>query len=204
MEKVLQFRVSLVDTIPEIWRRIQITYQCTFWDLHVAIQDSMGWEDCHLHQFVLYETKGKSSKAPIYIGIPDDEGLLESEGIHTLAGWEIKVSEYLSTYNPFGYLYDFGDSWEHYIEFEGVHNKNPNIKKYPICLAGENACPPEDVGGVPGFYDYVEAITDKKHPDYEDCLAWRGKFNPTKFNPEKVKFSDAKRRLKNLLQDTIY
>ena len=123
MRKVLQFRISLVDTIPEIWRRIQISDQCTFWDLHVALQDSMGWEDCHLHQFILYAPKNKVKEAPIYIGIPDDEDILDNAGIHTLAGWDIKVSEYLSTYNPFGYIYDFGDSWEHYIEFEGIYTQ---------------------------------------------------------------------------------
>lgn len=73
MNKVLQFKVSLVYSVPEIWRRIQISDKCTFWDLHVAIQDSMGWEDYHLHQFVVYDLMDKSKKRPIFIGIPDED-----------------------------------------------------------------------------------------------------------------------------------
>lgn len=201
MNKVLQFKVSLVYSVPEIWRRIQISDQCTFWDLHVAIQDSMGWEDCHLHQFVVYDSTDKSKKRPIFIGIPDEDDLLGDAGMSMLAGWEIKVCDYLSSNKTFGYEYDFGDGWEHFIEFEGEYAKDAMIKKYPICLAGENACPPEDVGGIPGFYDYVEAITDKKHPDYKDCLAWHGKYDPTKFDATKVKFSNPKIRLKRLMEE---
>lgn len=201
MSKVLQFRISLVYTMPEIWRRIQILDNSTFWDLHVAIQCSMGWEDCHLHRFVVYDDfNNKKSRIPIFIGIPDEENEIAG-GDHIIAGWEVKLTDYLSNNKTFGYEYDFGDSWEHYIEFEGIYEQSATIKKYPICLAGEKACPPEDVGGIGGFYDYIDIITDKDHPDYEDCLSWRGKYNPNKFDPKKVKFLDSKRKLSKLLKE---
>ena len=144
---VLQFKITLQNITPLIWRRIQISNQCTFWGLHVAIQDAMGWTDSHLHEFkVINPATGK--KEYIYIGIPDDEG----EDVHPmLAGWEVKVEHYMRSEanQKMFYLYDFGDSWEHLIEFEGEHDKQ--IDKYPVCLAGERACPPEDVGGIPGY-----------------------------------------------------
>lgn len=200
MNKVLQFKISLISIKPKIWRRIQISDKCTFWDLHVAIQDSMGWEDYHLHQFIVYDSDDKSKKHPIFIGIPDEDGLLEDIGITMIAGWEMKVCDYLSSNKTFSYRYDFGDEWEHFIEFEGEYSKDTMIKKYPICLGGENACPPEDVGGIDGFYNYIKIIADKKHPNYKDCLEWRGKYDPTKFKVAKVKFSNPKIRFKKLME----
>ena len=197
MSKVLQFKISLVDSEPEIWRRIQISNRCTFWDLHVAIQDSMGWEDYHLHQFSVYYS---NNTKPIFIGIPDDDHLLEDAEIDLQPGWEIKVSDCLSLNKTFGYEYDFGNWWEHLIEFEGEYPKDTMVKKYPICLAGENACPPEDVGGIGAFYDYVEAISNKKHPDHKDLLEWRGKYDPTKFDVAQVKFDNPARRLKKCME----
>jgi hypothetical protein len=202
MNKVLQFKISLVDTMPEVWRRIQILENSTFWDLHVAIQCSMGWKDCHLHRFIVYDgnLNNKKTKQPIFLGIPDEENEMIGGNI-IIAGWEVKLTDYLFNNKTFGYEYDFGDNWEHYIEFEAIYEQSSDIKKYPICLAGENACPPEDVGGIGGFYDYVEVITDKNHPDYEDALAWNGKYNPTKFDLKKVKFLDSKRRLNQFLKE---
>ncbi len=66
----------------------------------------------------------------------------------------------------FTYEYDFGDGWEHEILFEGCPEKEPG-KQYPMCLEGERACPPEDVGGISGFYDFLEALADPKHKDHE-------------------------------------
>jgi len=76
-QTVFQFKITLQDIFPLIWRRIQISKQCTFWDLHVAIQDAMGWTDSHLHEFKVFNlATGKKE----YIGIPDDEG----EDVHPM------------------------------------------------------------------------------------------------------------------------
>lgn len=63
----------------------------------------------------------------------------------------------------------------------------PGAYRTPLCLAGANACPPEDVGGPPGYIDFLEAISDPNHPDHEDMLDWcGGDFDPTAFDTERV------------------
>ncbi|HKY69370.1 MAG TPA: plasmid pRiA4b ORF-3 family protein [Gammaproteobacteria bacterium] len=190
LRPVFQFKIALQGIWPLVWRRIQISDLCTFWDLHVAIQDSMGWEDYHLHQFDVINFRTNEKER---VGIPDDEWLDEVE---TLPGWDLRVRDYVlnSEVNQrIPYLYDFGDHWEHIIEFEGKQEKLPG-KKYPICLAGERACPPEDVGSIRGYTHYLEVIMDPTHEEYTDMLAWRGKYHPAKFDPKKVKFDNPRKR----------
>lgn len=186
---VLQFRITLQDIRPLVWRRIQVLDNATFWDLHVAIQDAMGWSDAHLHEFRVVSLDGSEDE---YIGIPDD---WDSKVHPVLAGWEVRVRDYLDLKRNhiMSYLYDFGDSWEHCIEFEGEHEKTAS--RYPICLAGERACPPEDVGGVTGYAHFLAAIRDPSHPEGEALLEWvGGTFDPTKFEAKAVKFSNPKSR----------
>lgn len=202
MKQVLQFKITLLGTEPAIWRQIQIAENCTFWDLHVAIQDAMGWEDYHLHQFnVFHNDKPKGKKLgelQVTIGIPHEEF---DFGGDVVAGWETEVSDYLGAEYKIIYEYDFGDGWEHEIQFEGAFPRVTG-NKYPCCLAGEMACPPEDVGGIPGYYNFVEIMTDKKHPEYRDMFDWYGKkFEPQKFDAAKVKFHSARTRLKDLLAE---
>jgi Plasmid pRiA4b ORF-3-like protein len=188
-ESVFQFRITLQDIRPAIWRCIQIKKQCTFWDLHVAIQDAMGWTDSHLHEFKVFNpATGKKE----YIGIPDDEG----EDVHPmLAGWDVKVEHYMRSEanHEIRYLYDFGDSWEHLIKFEGKQEKH--FDKYPVCLAGERACPPEDVGGIAGYENFIAIIKNPRHKERKELLTWvGGKYDPADFDPKKVKFDNPKIR----------
>lgn len=186
---VFQFKITLEEIEPAIWRRIQIPAQCSFWDLHVAIQDAMGWKDCHLHHF---EVIDPSTSEKQLMGIPDEGGFDDK----TLPGWDYPVIEYVQKNKQMRYLYDYGDSWYHFIEYEGLHEMEQN-KKYPICLAGERACPPEDVGSVPGYYDFVEIMNDKNHEEHQSMKTWfGGKYDSEKFDPQKVKFHDPKMRWK--------
>jgi len=186
---VLQFKITLQGIEPPVWRRIQISDLCNFWDLHVAIQDSMGWLDCHLHQFEMNHSIAKGKE---YLGIPDEDWSVGD--IETLAGWEYQVRDYLVINKQFTYEYDFGDGWIHLIEYEGEQKKQPG-EKYPLCLDGKRACPPEDVGGIPGYEEFVEAIKNPKHPEHEEFLQWvGGKFNPNIFDAKKIKFDSPKKR----------
>jgi hypothetical protein len=187
---VLQFRIELLEIEPLIWRRIQVPSDYNFWDLHVAIQDSMGWLDYHLHHF---EMKGKGKRNEALIGIPDFEGIDDSQEI--FPGWEIPVIDY---FNDLGieakYFYDYGDSWVHNIKLEGYIYRERNIK-YPICTGGERACPPEDCGGVYGYDNVVKTLSDLKNPDYAEMKAWAGKkWNPEKFDKNDFKFEDPYKR----------
>jgi len=196
-KQILQFKITLLN-VPTIWRRIQIADSSTFWDFHVAIQDAMGWTDSHLHEFSIINPLTLKKE---FIGIPDDEGL--SDYI-TLTGWEFKVRDYikLNRNQEFTYLYDFGDSWEHWIEFEGEHEKQQT--KYPKCLEGERACPPEDVGGTPGYENFLDAIKDPQHQYHDQFIMWvGGTFDPEKFDFKKVKFHNPKTRWKRVFEDDI-
>lgn len=196
--RVLQFKISLLDIEPTIWRRIQISDLCTFWDLHVAIQDVMGWLDYHLHHF---EMNYSIEEGKHFMGIPDDEDY----GVYkTLPGWEYRVRDYLLINEQFIYKYDYGDGWQHRVEYEGLHEKQPDVK-YPICIAGERACPPEDVGGVPGYERFIEAIKTPRHPERQSLLEWvGGAYDPEQFNPQQVKFDNPGKRWKKAFENEGY
>lgn len=187
---LFQFKIELQEIEPLIWRRILVPADYNFWDLHVAIQDSMGWQDYHLHQF---EIRGKGKRKEDHIGIPDFDRM---EGLQEVyPGWEILMFTY---FNDLGveakYLYDYGDSWYHNVKLEGYIFREKNVK-YPVCIGGERACPPEDCGGVTGYYNVINTLTDPKKTDYIDMKRWVGKkWSPEKFNANDVKFDNPYKR----------
>ena len=192
-KNVWQFKIVLEDTKPTIWRRIQTPENYTLWDLHVAIQDAMGWADYHLHQFETIELKPGNIK---YIGIPD-----EDDCMNTAPGWKEKISDWFSLDNrkTMRYVYDFGDSWNHKITLEKILPKEKKIK-YPICIAGALACPPEDCGGIGGYYDLLEIMDNPKHEEYKDMIEWLGgeKFNPEDFDIAEIEFDNPRERLRDM------
>ena len=195
-KNIYQFKIVLEDIKPTIWRRIQVPESYTFWDLHVAIQDAMGWMDCHLHQFETITQKPREIK---YIGIPDEEDF----GMKVVAGWEEKISKWFSldSRKTMRYAYDFGDNWNHKVTLEKILPKEEKTK-YPVCVAGARACPLEDCGGVGGYYDILEIINNPKHKEYEDMMEWLGgeKFNPEEFDITEIEFDDPQKRLKKMLR----
>lgn len=183
-QNVYQIKISLQGIIPEIWRRIQVSETFSFWDLHVAIQDAMGWRNYHFHQFRI---KKPGRKKYLKIGdSPDD---------NELSGRNILLSNYLTTENDkIEYLYDFVDGWKHLLVLEKVLPKEPQ-KQYPICLAGEMACPPEECGGAKVYGLDMDVLKNPKHPDYKILKKWMGDdFDPTYFNPQAVRFADPELR----------
>ncbi|MCC5863476.1 MAG: plasmid pRiA4b ORF-3 family protein [Gammaproteobacteria bacterium] len=195
---VLRFDVRLRGIEPPIWRSFEIREQASFWDLHVAIQDALGWLDCHLHEFT---PEGPRTRHGVRIGIPDDDF-----GADVLPGWEESVRLYFHTPGVrMLYTYDFGDDWQHDVELVSIEPRVTGTR-YPRCIAGERACPPEDCGGPHGYLDLLHALKDPTHPEHEQMLAWtsggrRGKrFDPEAFDPGAVKFSNATRRLRRMLE----
>jgi hypothetical protein len=196
---VYQFKITLKEISPLIWRRIQVPDTYTFWDLHVAIQDAMGWLDYHLHQFTLFNPKTGERDC---IGIPDDDEW--DPDITTLAGWKIPMVSYFSLQNKEAeYEYDFGDSWRHKIILESINPLLPQ-QIYPVCLAGERACPPEDCGGVWGYDNLLKILKNSKHEEYIDTKMWVGKeFESEEFNPAEVRFDDPQERWKVAFLDEV-
>jgi len=190
VSNVLQFKIELLDVDPPIWRRIQVPSDYSFWDLHVAIQDSMGWKDSHLHAFQVPGPLGNQME----IGLPDPYGEMD-----VIPGWERKLGTFFkSPGDKLDYEYDFGDSWCHSVLLEEVTLKSPGAS-YPSCTAGQGQCPPEDCGGPPGFEMFLEAVADPTHESHAELLAWcGGEFDPLGFTPESVVFDDPQKRLKSL------
>ncbi len=185
-QNVYQFKITLKNSKPAIWRRIQVPEDYSFWDLHTAIQDAMGWQDCHLHEFNI---SLPLSNIRIEIGLP--------EGNECLHSTKVKIKKYFfKEKDKANYWYDFGDDWHHTVLLEKILPRDPE-QTYPLCLAGKMACPPEDCGGIGGYYYNLEILSDPKHPEYEDTLEWMGDdFDPEEFDPEEVIFDDPKKRWK--------
>lgn len=181
---VYQFKIILRKSKPRIWRRIQVPENYSFWDLHAAIIDAMGWSGLHLHSFAIED---RSSLYGLEIGLPE-----ENEYLH---GTKVKIKKYFKKEkDKIMYTYDFGDNWEHLITLEKILPRDSQ-KKYPLCLAGKMACPPEDSGSIWGYYDKLRILADPSDSEYEDVLESMDEdFDPLHFDPSEVDFIDPEMR----------
>ncbi len=163
-----------------MWRRIQVPLSYSFWDLHVAIQDAMGWLDYHLHEFRLLDSKDRVRT----IGIPTGEE--ETDQSPPIPGWRVRVSEYfnhrLHHALPALYVYDFGDDWEHALVYED-EQPTEDAATYPDALAGPAAVR-RKTAAVHGYTEFLAAISDRSHPERESLLAGAGgSYDPDAFDP---------------------
>lgn len=179
-ERAVQLKISLKNSKPPIWRRVLVKSSISFYELHYTIQLAMGWGNYHLYEFKIGNYR---------IGIIDEDfDDPESGGSDVIDATEITLDEVLSKgeVKSFTYEYDFGDGWIHSIVVEKTLPLDP-ATYYPVCIKGKLACPPEDCGGLYGYYNLLEIISDKKHPEYEDMVEWMGgRFDPTEFEIEDV------------------
>ena len=174
-QRVYQFRISLRGITPKIWRRIQ-TKNCTLDKLHEHIQTAMGWTNSHLHSF---EIKGQ---------LFGDPRLLQGnfEEMHYRDSTTAKLSEVLPKSGEslrFDYEYDFGDRWRHNVLFEGCLRAEKGVR-YPLCVEGERACPPEDVGGIHGYAKYLKTLGNPDDEEWEESSEWRGPCRPEAFDAQ--------------------
>jgi hypothetical protein len=170
---VYQLKVSLIESEPLIWRRFQVKKETTLLKLHKILQIVMGWEDGHLHVFQI---------GALRFGEPDPE-----EEYEVIDERKIKLSQ-IAPSDPltFEYMYDFGDGWQHEIAIEKGVDKETGVL-YPTCIEGALACPPEDVGGLGGYYDFLKAIGNRRHPEHKELLAWiGGTFDPKAFDLKSI------------------
>ena len=173
--QVFQIKVTLDGVRPPIWRRILAPGTTTLLKFHDILQSVMGWQDSHLHRFTIDGQSYGNTEI-------DEWGDL---GIRSEARY--KLGQLISEAGArFHYEYDFGDSWEHTLLVEKIQPPKPG-ERYPLCLAGKRACPPEDVGGVWGYQTFLEAISNPKHAEHEEYLEWvGGEFDPDFFDVELV------------------
>ena len=137
-------KIRLLDIEPEIWRRFFVPANITLDRLHDVIQIVMGWTDSHLYEFTI--GKKRYTEYPEY----KDDGL---------ECGKYRLGDLIKQKNrTFGYLYDFGDDWVHDLTIEENRYFNPQLGSEIACVGGERACPPEDVGGTTGYYEFCTAI----------------------------------------------
>ena len=168
---IYQLKITLADVKPPVWRRVQVK-DCSLAKLHAVLQISMGWTNSHLHVFdVGGEQYGE-----------DPMGELDWKSERTA-----KLSQLVAAgHERFVYTYDMGDSWEHLIEVKKTLPVEKGVR-YPRCVEGKRACPPEDCGGPWGYEEFLEAVGDPKHEQHEDLLEWiGGEFDPEAFDADKV------------------
>ena len=173
--QIWQLKITLNGVKPPIWRRIQVK-DCTLEKLHDHIQLAMGWQNAHLYQFTI---NGSLYSDPTF----SDEVYPEIRDARV-----VKLTKFFNEGDKpssFLYEYDLGDGWQHEVVFEGCQRAEKG-KRYPRCVDGARACPPEDVGGIHGFALYLEAIADPKHERHKELLAWSGPFDPEAFDAKAV------------------
>ncbi len=198
-DKVFVFKITLNESKPNIWRRIVVPSNYTFFEFHSVINDAMGWEDNHFHSFKFDSsvksggTKKSRLEKMIIIESPNEE----FSAFDTEVDARNEFHEYLfdwfgKEYQKCDYLYDFGDNWEHTVLLEKVLPLKIS-ENYPQCIGGKNACPPENCGGVLGYEHIKDVLKTPNHEEHSDILEWlslreASEFNPSEFNPREVVF----------------
>lgn len=170
-KQVYQLKVSLDEVMPPIWRRLLVVEDTSLVTLHEIIQRAMGWHNYHLHMFqIAGETYGD----------PADDEFGEFE---TKNETRYRLNQFgFREKAKFSYEYDFGDGWEHTILVEKILPADPAVQ-YPLCVTGKRACPPEDVGGVWGYEEFLETIADPNAGEHDEMLEWiGGEFDPEEFD----------------------
>ncbi len=210
MDEIIQLKITLQRSNPAIWRRILVEKNVTFYGLHEIIQIAMGWENCHLFEFDVNGIRFNQPEDNFNgdfndLGLEniEDEDDTDSEEDDEDEMTEFDINDFkkgdeldasyvalgqvlTSSTKKFTYVYDFGDSWTHEITIEKFLPVDAK-RDYPVCLAGENQCPPEDCGGIFGYYNLLEILKNKKHPEYRSMREWLdGDFDPTFFEIHEV------------------
>jgi len=174
--QVVQLKIVLKEVEPVVWRRIQVGRQVRLDRLHLIIQAVMGRTNSHLHEFLI--------KGQRYRDVEQMDENIDEPGMNDEQ--EFRLAKLVDEGDVFEYEYDLGDCWEHEVIVEKVMEPEAGIK-YPRCLAGERACPPEDCGGPGGYEELLEVLADPGHEDYEHYRGWAGEdFDPEGFDLAKV------------------
>jgi len=177
-------RIELQDVAPLVWRRVLVPNQWTLASLHHYLQWVMGWTDSHAHEFVV----GDGMVAPEWwiqeVGHVEDAGGYRDERRVSVSS----IVAELGVRGEFEYRYDMGDDWHHRVVIESVPPTWPSSDlPLPVCTAGENACPPEDVGGPHGYALFLEILGDRKHEQHDEMARWiGGAFDPNGFDLNRI------------------
>lgn len=169
-----QLYVELSGIKPKVWRRFLVPDTMELPLLHVSLLWGTGWDGGHIHEFEFADANYAASE-PLS-GLPD--GVLDEDGV--------TLREALGRSRSFLYVYDYGDNWCHKVKVEKTVALEVPIAR-AVCIGGENACPPEDIGGAPGYEEFLEIMADPDHPEHEQQKEWYGHdFDPKSFSIEET------------------
>ena len=185
LDWVWQLRIELLDVEPRVWRRLLVPADITLPKLDRVIQTALGWTNSHPHEFVINGTHYAVRDADWVDDLPhvDERRVV----LHEALGMDTRC---------FDYVYDFGDDWHHLVLVENRYPERPKSVLPVQCIGGENACPPEDVGGASGYVDFLAAIADPRHEEHQSYLTWaEGRFDPRRFDRAAVNRALAKIKL---------
>ena len=176
LDPIYQLKITLLGVRPAIWRRVLIPAKFRLIKVHKIIQMAMGWQDYHLHQFVI----GGMRYSYPYPGTDwEDSGDISTRNLRARDLWSQRG-------DVVRYIYDYGDGWQHTIVLERILPAEAD-GDYPVCLAGARACPPEDVGGIGGYREFLDVLRRPKHPEHAHYVAWSGgSFDPNFFDLVRV------------------
>lgn len=170
--RIYQLKVVLNGSKPPIWRRVRVAAGTPLTDLHMVIQIAMGWTDSHLHQFIV----GQKAYRDLDLDLEDDWSPEAGVAVSTLLK---KEKQWLT------YEYDFGDDWDHRVTLEKILPMDAS-RSLPVCIEGKRSCPPEDVGGIRGYAEFLEAYMDPSHPSHDEYVEWAG----DDFQPERCDLAE--------------
>ena len=165
-DEIATVRIELRDTDPPIWRQVEVPTSITLKVLHDVVQAAMGWFDCHLWEFTVDRQHYGPPMGQHWGTQPRRDAA------------KVRLRDVLRPRRTMiDYLYDFGDGWEHRLTVTKVRQGEPGIG-YPRYVAGERNAPPEDCGGIPGFYEQLDILADPQHPDHEEVAEWFDDYDP--------------------------
>ncbi len=173
--EIARLKITLDDVEPKVVRRVEVPLSIRLDRLHAVLQAALGWTDSHLWEFRAGETGW---------GIPDpdwDDGPANAAKATLLGVLGESGAKKLT------YLYDFGDGWEHTIRIERIAVPEPGAA-YPRLIEATGRCPPEDIGGPPGYVEFLEAITDPSHERHAEFTEWYdAEFDPAVVDLEVIR-----------------
>jgi hypothetical protein len=187
VDRIARIRVELEGIKPTIWRRVEVPLTTSLKGLHEVIQAVMPFENYHLFQFEIGDKR---------YGIPDPEWDHEPE---ILEAKTVKLGALIQRgVETFSYTYDFGDNWQHSVVIEAVTPADPALD-YPRYIDGARRAPPEDVGGTPGFEEFLFAMARPRHPEHKRLITWYG--GP--FDPNEIDLPTIEARIRKLANRRI-
>jgi hypothetical protein len=167
-----QLYVELEWVQPKVWRRLLVPITIDLPLLHATLLFGMGWQGGHIHEFVI----GRDNYGPT--DLADLDHIVDEEGV--------TLRDALDAKKTFTYVYDYGADWRHKVKVEKIVTLDAPIDT-GVCIGAESACPPEDVGGPPGYEEFLAALADPKHSEHRVLKEWiGGSFDPVAFSVDEV------------------